>query len=101
MYHIDRYTIDVYKRQGQSYEEVRNSDLYTLEVESQEFNNQYPAGVIFEQTPTSGKRVKEGITIQVKVSTGSQTITLPDFKDQEAALVYAKLTELGDRKSVV
>ena len=80
---------------GQSFEEVRDSDLYTLEVESQEFNNQYPAGVIFEQTPTSGKRVKEGITIQVKVSTGSQTITLPDFKDQEAALVYAKLTELG------
>ena len=29
------------------------------------------------------------------MSTGSQTITLPDFKDQEAALVYAKLTELG------
>jgi serine/threonine protein kinase len=80
---------------GQSYEEAKKSDQYDLEIESQEFNNNYPAGVIFEQNPTSGKRIKEGITIKVKVSTGSQTITLPDFKNQEAALVYAKLTELG------
>ena len=80
---------------GQTYEEAKKNGLYTLEVESQEFNNQYPAGTIFQQNPTPGKRVKEGVTIQVRVSTGSQTITLPDFKNQEAALVYAKLTELG------
>ena len=55
----------------------------------------YPTGVIFEQTPTSGKRVKEGITIKVKVSTGNQELTMPDCIDQEAALVYAKLTGMG------
>ncbi len=68
---------------------------FTLELESQEFNNNYPTGTIFEQDPKSGKKVKEGITIRVKVSTGSQEHTLPDYKDQEATIVYADLTQRG------
>ena len=81
---------------GMDYDEARKGYKdFKLEVESQEFNNNYPAGTIFEQTPTSGKQVKEGITIRVKVSTGSQEFQLDDFKDQEAALVYAKLSAQG------
>jgi serine/threonine-protein kinase len=81
---------------GQDLETAQKSNKkFVIEVESQEFNNQYPTGVIFEQTPTSGKRVKEGITIKVKVSTGNQELTMPDCIDQEAALVYAKLTGMG------
>ena len=83
---------------GQSYDSVRNDRAYSqfsFEVVSQEFNTHYEKGVIFEQDPTSGKRVKEGITIKVKVSTGAQTVILPDFTDEEATLTYAKLTELG------
>lgn len=81
---------------GMDYDQARKGNKdFKLEVESQEFNNSYPAGTIFEQTPTSGKKVKEGITIRVKVSTGSQEFQLDDFKDQEAALVYAKLIAQG------
>lgn len=90
--------VDMPSLVGLSYNEVvKNRDYagFRFEVESQEFNEQYPKGAIFAQSPTSGKRVKEGITIKVKVSTGAQTITLPDFGGEEASLVYAKLTELG------
>ena len=81
---------------GQDYDEAQKKGKnYKLEVESQEFNDQYPTGTIFEQNPSSGKNVKEGITIKVKVSTGRQSFQLDDYKDQEATLVFAKLLEKG------
>ena len=81
---------------GQDYNEARKKNKnFKLEVEAQEFNNAYPTGTIFEQSPSSGKKVKEGITIRVKVSTGSQTHELADYKDREAALVYADLVNKG------
>ena len=81
---------------GQDFDAARKDNRkFKLELESQEFNNNYPAGTIFEQTPSSGKKVKEGITIRVKVSTGSQTHTMADYKDMEATLVYADLTQKG------
>ena len=81
---------------GQDFEAAQKEyRKFKLELEGQEFNNNYPAGTIFEQTPSSGKKVKEGITIRVKVSTGSQEHTVPDYKDMEATVVYADLTQKG------
>ena len=81
---------------GQDYETARKQyKNFKLEVEAQEFSNSYPVGTIFEQNPSSGKKVKEGITIRVKVSTGNQSHRLPDYKDVEATLVYADLVTKG------
>ncbi len=81
---------------GLDFEEAQKQNRnFSLELESQEFNNNYPTGTIFEQNPSSGKKVKEGITIRVKVSTGRQSHRLADYKDMEATLVYASLTNLG------
>ncbi len=81
---------------GQDYETAHKQyKNFKLEVEAQEFSNSYPAGTIFEQNPSSGKKVKEGITIRVKVSTGNQSHRLPDYKDVEATLVYADLVTKG------
>ncbi|MEA5011291.1 MAG: Stk1 family PASTA domain-containing Ser/Thr kinase [Angelakisella sp.] len=83
---------------GKSYEQVikdKNYKSFKFEVEEQTFNTTYEKGLIYEQFPTSGKRVKEGITIKVKVSSGAQSITLQDFAGQESTLVFAKLKELG------
>ena len=82
---------------GMDYETVIRDKAYKdfkFEVEEQNFNANYPKGQIYEQFPTSGKRVKEGITIKVKVSSGAQSITLPDFSNQESTLVFSKLTDL-------
>lgn len=82
---------------GQDYESIMRDRTYRdfkFEVEEQSFNGKYPKGQIYEQFPTSGKRVKEGITIRVKVSSGAQSITLPDFSNEESTLVFAKLKEM-------
>ena len=82
---------------GLDYETVIKDQQYRdfhFEVEEQTFNANYPKGQIYEQFPTSGKRVKEGITIKVKVSSGAQSITLPDFSNQESTLVFSKLKDL-------
>lgn len=83
---------------GQQYEDVRKNKTYKdfeIELEEQQFNSKYEEGVIYEQYPTSGKRVKEGITIRVKVSSGTQSVTLPDMAGEEATLALAKLREMG------
>lgn len=83
---------------GQRYEEVIKNKAYKgfkFELVEQEYNPDYEQGVIYDQYPTSGKTVKEGITIKVRVSNGAQTATLPDFANTEATLVLAKLQEMG------
>lgn len=83
---------------GKQYESVIKDSQYSMfkfELVEQQYNPSYVQGEIYEQYPTSGKQVKEGITIKLKVSNGNQTVTLPSFADEEATLVLAKLTEMG------
>lgn len=83
---------------GQQYEDVRKNKAYRgfeFELVERQFNSKYEEGVICEQNPTSGKRVKEGITIKVKVSNGTQSVTLPNLAGEEATLALAKLREMG------
>ncbi|MEG0852262.1 MAG: Stk1 family PASTA domain-containing Ser/Thr kinase [Angelakisella sp.] len=83
---------------GKKYDDVRKDKAYkdfNFELVEQEYNDKYAQGEIYEQYPTSGKRVKSGITIKVKVSNGQQSVTLPDFSGQESTLVLAKLREMG------
>lgn len=92
--------VDMPNLVGLSYDEIRNSSEYKklnfeFVIESQEFNAKYPQGVVFAQSPTSGKKVKEGAKVSLKVSTGAQSVTLTDFTNNEATLVYAKLNEMG------
>ena len=89
--------VDMPNLVGMDYETVIKDKSYRdfkFEVEEQNFNANYPKGQIYEQFPTSGKRVKEGITIKVKVSSGAQSITLPDFSNQESTLVFSKLRDM-------
>ena len=81
------------------YETVRTTEAYqgvfTIEVISTEFNKDYEKGVIYDQNPKAGRKVKSGTKIKVKVSGGQKMITLPSYISQEENEVYAKLKELG------
>ena len=52
-----------------------------------EYNLEYDEGIIFWQSQSAGKSVKEGYTITLKVSKGRQMAIIPDMagKDQEVA----------------
>ena len=74
---------------GSAYPDIR------IELESEDFNTEYEAGQIYRQSPSAGKSVKKGSTVQVWVSAGGQMIPIPTFTNQEATAVYAKLVSLG------
>ena len=84
---------------GMKYDEVRFDPEYTekfvIELSESAYNSEYGEGVIFEQEPAYPMNVKEGSTIQVKVSTGAELVPLPSFAGQEATAVYQKLGEMG------
>ena len=65
-----------------------------IKLESEDFNTEYEAGQIYRQSPSAGKSVKKGSTVQVWVSAGGQMIPIPTFTNQEATAVYAKLVSL-------
>ena len=74
---------------GSAYPDIR------IKLESEDFNTEYEAGRIYRQSPSAGKSVKKGSTVQVWVSAGGQMIPIPTFTNQEATAVYAKLVSLG------
>ncbi|MEG1869486.1 MAG: Stk1 family PASTA domain-containing Ser/Thr kinase [Oscillospiraceae bacterium] len=84
---------------GKEYEEIIHDKSYrdeiVIEVAENQFNGEYPAGVVFKQEPIAGKTIKEGATIKVTVSAGVQTVILPDYSGQDATEVYKKLREQG------
>lgn len=95
--------VDLPDLMGQDYETALRSEKYRqfdIQLESTEYNEQYENGKIFDQNPKPGKKVKEGTTILVKVSTGAQIIPMPGFAGQEVTLVVSRLRELGLTSSI-
>jgi serine/threonine-protein kinase len=67
-------------------------------VAIQEFNDEYDAGQIFEQSIEPGASFHTGDTVTVKVSKGPSSATIPDYADMtisqyEAALKTAGISE--------
>lgn len=75
--------VEVPQLVGNKYETVRTTEAYqgvfTIEVISTEFNKDYEKGVIYDQNPKAGRKVKSGTKIKVKVSGGQKMITLPQL----------------------
>ncbi|WP_312641686.1 Stk1 family PASTA domain-containing Ser/Thr kinase [Hydrogenoanaerobacterium sp.] len=58
-------------------------------------NNEYERGIIIDQVPKSGRRVRKGSTITLKVSSGAQTVVMEDYAGMPVAEVMARLKSLG------
>ena len=61
----------------------------------EEFSDEFAAGFVSRQAPPGGTRMPEGETVDVWVSSGSQTVELPDFRGWEAGDVADWLRENG------
>lgn len=64
-------------------------------------NAQYGAGVIVEMDPKAGREVKVGSTVTVRISSGQQSSTMPNFTSQPVDMALAKLSEMGLQSQVV
>lgn len=84
---------------GLSYEEIKDSPEYEyieLVVDGEPaYHEQYGRGVIYDQLPVSGKSIKVGAVVKVKVSSGTKLVSLPAFAREEATEVYNRIHALG------
>jgi len=60
-----------------------------------------PAGLVVAQDPDPGAEVPKGETVQISVSRGPQTATVPDVQDQEQASAEEELRAAGFEVRVV
>jgi len=71
---------------------LKESDLQ-MTVALEEFNAQYPKGVIISQLPEQGASVKRGLKVRVTVSKGAASATVPNLRGvtlREAKLMLEK-----------
>ena len=61
----------------------------------QEYNSNYAAGTIYKQSPVSGRTVREGQTVTLTVSLGTQYVTVPDLTNYVQADAEQQLKSLG------
>ena len=81
---------------GQSSVDVEQKYNGKLKFEvTQEYNDQYDEGIIFDQGQTPGTIVREGYTLTLKVSRGKRMITIPDVVNKKVAIAQSELTSAG------
>lgn len=62
------------------------------EVEAEEFSDR-PAGVVIRQNPEANTRLKEGGTVRLVISRGSDWVNVPDMVGQTASFAESKFRE--------
>ena len=61
----------------------------------QEYNSDYAAGYIYKQSPVSGRTVREGQSVTLTVSLGTQYVTVPDLTNYVQTDAEQQLKALG------
>ena len=61
----------------------------------EEYNSNYAAGYIYKQSPVSGRTVREGQTVTLTVSLGTQYVTVPDLTNYVQSDAEQQLKALG------
>lgn len=82
---------------GMTEDEFRASDYMTqlTPVIIQEYNSSYDAGTIFYQNPKAGRTVKEKQKVTLKVSMGTEWISVPETKSMDSSSARQTLQDLG------
>ncbi|MEG0017555.1 MAG: Stk1 family PASTA domain-containing Ser/Thr kinase [Hydrogenoanaerobacterium sp.] len=81
---------------GEKYATVDQKYHAQFKLEKEDaYSDKYERGVVLEQVPKSGRRVRLGSTITLKVSLGTQTIIMEDYAGMMASEVMVKLKALG------
>ena len=92
---VDQYLISMPNFVGRMKSDVEGNELYAkfTVVFEEENNNEYVAGMIFEQSVKYKTEVEEGTTVVLKVSIGPEKIEMPNCIGKTIEEVTALLTE--------
>lgn len=94
-------TVTVPDMVGDSYTDwltqLQDSTVYqfTLNVTSEEFSDEYAEGIIMHQTPAGEGRVEKNGAVDIVVSKGSTTRTLPDIRGIKFSEALTTLEDMG------
>ena len=83
---------------GLDYESIKDSVEYAdfnIVVKESGYNAEYPVGQIYDQSPSEGRTVKSGATIEVKVSQGTELGTIPVVMGKDPDTVEGALRAEG------
>lgn len=82
---------------GMTEEEFRASEYNTQlrMTPVYEYNSRYPEGTIFQQNPKPGRTVKEGQKLTLKISMGTEWVTIPETKNMASSDAEDTLKALG------
>ena len=61
----------------------------------EEYNTNYAEGIIYKQSPVAGRTVREGQSVTLTVSLGTQYVTVPDLTNYVQADAEQQLKNLG------
>ncbi|MBC8536982.1 Stk1 family PASTA domain-containing Ser/Thr kinase [Feifania hominis] len=90
---------------GQDYEAVLSNPEYEGKFRiikiSEEYNEQYGAGQIFDQDPNPGMTVKVGADIRVSVSLGEKTVVVPPLAGRDYRQAEVSLGKLGIKYEII
>ena len=79
---------------GETYANIPQSELYSIEkVEVHSANAEY--GIVYDQNPSPGTKIKEGATIKLYVSLGQKVVTVPDLSAYDISRATSVLKTLG------
>lgn len=94
---------------GQRYEDVKSKieEKYKIKINADfEYSSDYQDGLIFWQEIEKGKKIKEGQTIKIKVSKGTEKAVVPDFDGikfedyidmlKELDIEYTEVSEINE-----
>ena len=88
---------------GQVYEELPEYEDFTVKIDREVYDNEYPAGQIIEQTPEAGTKVEKNKTIYVTVSLGEavEAAKMPDVTNWELSQAERTLNNLSMNLQII
>ena len=84
---------------GQSYSDIVENldytDYYEFQIVGKEYNNDYPAGTVFKQSPEAESAVEKGTKVGLYISLGPNKLTVPNLIGCTVEEAKLKLYEAG------
>ncbi len=72
----------------------KDADKFEIEIK-REASDKYDAGIVFEQLPKPGKKLKKGEKITLTVSSGVNSVKIPNLYDKDLGYAKNELKRLG------
>ena len=97
LFENEKLDVDLPNFVGKTLTEIQSNEEYknfTFTIEN-EYNNDYPEGTVYDQSPLPPKKVKETGEVTLYVSKGTEIVTIPNIINMTSGEAKTTLRNLG------